>query len=407
MASQDINPHIVHGLSTDSDEELAHSLHPHSRAIFLQNVATIRASYARATELLIGDPVVKEAFPNGLPLVYALYPQLKPMRRDITGAEKFGGYPDIQRLGWMWYAAHPDHGCTLTGARLQRARWKSLVAHWPRCGCCHQPMAFLGQLDLTDWVNAIHALTRWKRGAHERDCRISGIGPERNCGTGAHRKWWYLFMCRDIHYDNPNSDVHVWLNNYAVPEPRVFPGLDDEEARKKAKEICEERDEPPVDRPEIADLVRRYCRAVQKKTLSAGGKRHAVDVLRHRPLTRAGGLITPQRVVGYHFRWELDYIGTSETYDLDDAVEEIVDANPDVFGGRGDGIKLFGAPRSQQDERRYWTGHGDILSGGPTRMAPLLTFDSLSEDVTVQIYADLLGDFYGHNLYGKADKSNT
>ncbi len=423
MSPTRLNPNIVEALSDETVEALVENHEPNARDTFLACVDLFRSSHARAVELLMAVPQISAAFPNGVPLAYALFPQTEPMPVDELAAEKFGGLPDLTHMNWLqerYYARHladeiaaPSQlnwrnwlkkqfakrawtGKSGAASGLSSFRWKSLVSRWPRCGCCHQPMMFLGQLDLTDWGLALHALT----GVGIGDDSRSGLGPRRNLGSFAHRKWWYFFMCQDNHFDCPSSDSHVWLQNRHTL-PRLGSSVSEEEVRALLQQfyratVNETVEIPVASRfPLFGETRRRVFEQSQQVELGSQTESAVVG-------------FNPQKVIGYKPGWEFDkgvFTGDRK-WRMSEAVDEVVEANPAVFGTPGQ-FRLFGAPASQQDESRFWTSRGGSMSGAALRMTPLLKFHSDQSDTTCQLYADMIGDFYGSQLYGKADLSCT
>jgi hypothetical protein len=372
MLCTDVNPLLLTDLCADSAANLALELGHYSGAAFLNCIDVVRSSHQRAIAALMAEPLIAAAFPAGVPLAPALYPLLESMAVDDLAAEKFGGIPDLRQLYWL-RNAQQEHK---KGGLLYDPRESSIERMWPRCGCCHLPMTFVGQLDLTDWVSAIHALTAARREARA-DYWWSGMGGTRNCGTSFSHKWWYIFMCRDNHCDQPSSDAHVWLHN------RYQPSVD-------------EQVPDVMDATELKEmLVNHYLGSGQQSLFLPDSPANHL-------------MIEPQRVVGYQLGWEFDFALASgiANWPLHDAIKAVMAANAEIFAVPGK-FSLFGAPRSQNTAMRPWTYRGDCLAGTPSRMSPLLSFNSIASDLTCQLYVDMGGDTHGYNLFGKSDLSNT
>ncbi|HEY9786037.1 MAG TPA: hypothetical protein V6D17_11585 [Candidatus Obscuribacterales bacterium] len=394
-----INPHlIVNPLRQGSAESVASAVGRISRQEqLLACLHAVRDGYARACEKLLASPRVAARFPGAIPLAYALYPQLEAMDEDDLGAQKFGGIPDIRHAYWINNISEKETGSWVKEPSFEQ-RFAALVENWPYCGACHKPMTFIAQMDLSDWGMAIHALT--SSGQQEKGDRwLSGIGWTRHFGSSAHRGWWYLFACRDNHFDNPNADAHVWLESRAIPFKITINGVD-----------FGSDDEQRLDDVTAKELVERFYQATQTRTFSIEGRqifesRQQTDFA-PTPAHEDHFALEPMRIVGFAIGWEFDFGVGDVDWDLRQEIDDIIEQNPQIFGSQSQ-FKLFGAPVSQQEQRRYWTVRGTARSGSALRMAPLLGFHDSNHDVTYQIYADMLGDFYGCNLYGKVDASCT
>ncbi len=397
-----INPHIVLAPFREGEsEKLASQLGIYSnKEAFQDRVERIRTSYTRACQLLMANANVAAAFPVGVPLAYALYPKLEPMPEDDLGAEKIGGLPDIRQFYWANNIRQPGQETNMENPPFE-SRLGALAKHWPVCGACRKPMTFICQIDLTDWALAIHALTSGRtfdEGSPEY--WRSGLGLTRNLGGSVHRGWWYIFACRDAssHFDNPNCDAHVWIEKRYVPLKIDIPGLQ-----------WTDSEERGVDPETARKLVEAFYQSTSTQVLSVDGKPVIESTAGHDLASETaesyGFTFTPKKIVGFDIGWEFDS-GVDVDWELSEEIRKIIDKNQDVFGC-GSGFSLFGAPASQQEERRYWTLRGQGSSTQPCRMAPLLKFHDRDHDMTYQIYVDALGDFHGYNLYGKVDASCT
>jgi hypothetical protein len=377
-----LNPHLVVApLRSGTAEELADELGLYTNQEgFTACIERIRQSYERASRILMANADVAARFPDGVPLAYALYPKLEPLTADELGAMKFGGLPDIRHFHWLNNISDKGQGQVKADPSFDD-RLLALARHWPTCACCHRPMKFIGQMDLTDWALAIHALTSEVHEGQDADSWRSGLGLTRTFG-GARRGWWYFFACSDAstHFDNPSMDCHVWIERRYVPFKINRPGY----------QVNEERG---LDEETARKLVEAFYEGIPARENDEDDHEQG-----------AWPLCEPQKIVGFDIGWELDpAVGG---WSLSDTMRELMEENEEVFG-KGNAFTLFGSPRSQQVERRYWTVSGNGRGMGPQRMAPLLHFDDKVHDVTYQLYADMLGDFYGCNIYGKIDASCT
>ncbi|MBI5171599.1 MAG: hypothetical protein HY986_01860 [Candidatus Melainabacteria bacterium] len=115
-------------------------------------------------------------------------------------------------------------------------------------------------------------------------------------------------------------------------------------------------------------------------------------------------LINLQQITGYDLRWQLD----CPEADLEThmSILDVYSANPHLFFAASNGIQIFGAPRSQQEAKRFWSLWGN-LNGEASRMSPILGFDLPDQDVTCQLNVDMIASGHGNRKYGKVDLSNT
>lgn len=267
--------------------------------------------------------------------------------------QKMGGTPDFRR----WLYVERDRAGRFNTGEI-----------WPRCGCCHQNMRFVGQFDLLPWLLPVHAATGKHQPAYPNQKMTeytvySAVGNFRMVEHAPiyRRAWWHFFACPDTagHFDNPNYESTVLISH------------------------------------EYRDLTWDQEAPVAEDTTEAW--RSSIPKVKRNSATMS---IKPRKILGWDFRLALEEDLGDPSYEGDDRVADLMKSRPDLFGDSW-GLKLFGPAVSQQFPRRYWA-----LSGSePRRMTPVLSFDDDSHDMTYQFYADTRGD--GFELHAKVDASCT
>jgi len=321
-------------------------------------------------------------------LAYRLEPQLSGItdfNKDILEAPKFGGIPDMT---W-WYSFCIDNAEMGDGRKTQTLD-DSIKNHWPVCGCCHKPMWFLGQLDITVWSQVIHLMTFEKLNKSEDlYSQMSGLGSGNQVGldSNVHDTWWFLFYCDCFNYGFQSSSAAVMLKNKFKGYGRTLKEIEKElsgdidEKRKKYLEIT--RDMHAYDKEEgCLWPEKEYCKAVEK--FMEENKIHPEMI--DKTTCENPGKIPLQFIKDYEIRFDLDY----REWLGDDLYDKIYYGTKkqakELFGNNGT-YQLFGRPRSQQTEPRYMCSFGYEGSGWKIhRMAPIINWDDSEHDMTRQMY---------------------
>jgi len=303
--------------------------------------------------LLEGVSKVKHGQEEGqfLPLTYRLDLLTDNMTPDHKGPNHMGGVPH----------------------QLLTSRGKYDVAKvWPRCGSCHEYMIFLGEMDLTPYMWVIHHLTSSK-GKEKFDRPVSGLGHsgEQEEYKPHTHKLHQMFFCPCWNHENYAPDARV-LNHY------MFKPLRGEER------------ESDKDKPEEHEKIKAF--------IEANGLDKGRD---------DRGMIPEQAVTGFKIRMDLaapedGWRGKScyrfgEVYD--DFNENFVHDNE----SRTSDYSMWGEPRSQQTERRYFSSMPDK----PIRMAPIINWNDDGNDITHQMYGCYRTAQMGGSFHARMDSSCT
>lgn len=289
-------------------------------------------------------------------LAYKLVPVLKP-GFPVLGEQGVGGLPDTRRL------------CSYG---IEKA-----VKRWPRCGCCHAPMAYVGRFNPVDWLVPLHVAFSTLNKSYGRTDEYgyySGVGNV--CAVQYLRppgRPYQVYSCLEagLHSDNPGFDCFVERFDGS------FEG--DEEVAIVAQRSAE-----------LVALVVKEYRPDGPLVFAAGGRGDS-------------GLmdLKPKVVLDWQLRFTLDLEGGVDFERLFKA-HDFIDARPGLFS-RCDDYALYGEPRSQQTPARYRTTNGYVNSG---RMTPFLGCSDAERDFTYQFYVDFRSS-EGFVAFGKVDGSCT
>lgn len=341
-------------------------------------VEEFKSKYNEAKDLLLSVKGTKSIFKDGVPLAYKLIPVIQPMEKDEYHSQKIGGLPDLS-YGFQWRMRHYklaepmlqelaylNSKIIRNGTKKQNSEKVKLLAKideikngmdndkvihsiWPRCGVCHEHMTFIGQFSFSKWRDAIHLLT-----CHSDDkWNTSGIAHKSKYNhDGAYgEEWWLAFACMEFcDHSNPNC------NAYIIKDRRSNFKLDDFDLQ---------------DKPFDEDLCKKASSSIKAKQYPLG------------------------KITGYQLKFDVD------TPEYNDKLDNMVHDHPELFNV-GD-YSIFGAPSSQQEPARYY---GTVGYKEPYRLAPILSWSDPEEDVTHQLYGDLM---YCDNfkIYGKMESSCT
>lgn len=238
----------------------------------------------------------------------------------------------------------------------------SIKKLWPRCGCCHHRMKYIGSFDLFPWGLPIHALTgtavqRYTNAKIDEYSIYSGLGNFHfhQHSTIFEKRWYHVFMCCRL------TDTHIYYPGY---DAEIL--MSDEHTKITEDEVASALPEIPTEL---------YPTKIPKPFLK--------EVL---------------GIEKYDFRIQI-----GGDYEVRDKYEDIETEHPDVFANSYEDFTLFGLPHSQQEERRY---HTTNRWAPYPEMTPFINFNKPGEDFTVQIYSDLQTS-NGYRVYGKIDGSCT
>jgi hypothetical protein len=277
-----------------------------------------------------------------IPVAYRLDIITKRVRQDPFQSSKFGGLPNPQSI--------------------HRNKLKAMAENWPRCSVCRTPMAFTGQVHVSDWLIAIHQCTyQGIKDDGKRDQRRSALGHSHfiNKFTPDLNMWFYFWHCADNH-------ILTWC-------------------------------------PDA------LCRGIWIRTPTPSPNWSIADLRKAIPRIPRGilGKIPLEIVTEIKLKFDIDdpqkYSRRDDTWDRIDKVENLY---PELFSHEGR-YQLFGAPRSQQQEPRYCCINS---YPEPHRMGPLLNWNHHSDDMTHQMYGCIpCGNTEGIDLYiyAKMDHSCT
>lgn len=410
------NPHIINKINKKAVEKLCKKeaqLRDSEKSIKEKTVIFLQ-KYNEASNIIHSLPKTSFKVNQRIPLAYKLNPQLSDITdKDILALPKFGGIPDMT---W-WYSFVIDYG-KVEGKETQKL-YNNIEKEWPICGCCHKPMRFLGQIDITDWARVIHLLTYEDRTTEEYQkndrhyYQISGLGSGNQNGLTniSHDLWWYFFYCDCFNYGVEGYSAVILLKhkfqgfkggipNY-ISDMLKVKDLDDK-TRKHFEEVKKVYD--PVERDKCLWPKEEY-----RATVEEFMEKNNV----HPEMAKSDqgtGKIPLQFVKGFDLGFDLDFPGVIHD-DLYGAIYYGAKKQyQDIFGHRGT-YQLFGRPSSQQEEPRYMCSYGyDQGFHGYKlhRKAPLICWDDFECDMTRQMYGCLrCTDSECDTVWAKMDNSCT
>jgi hypothetical protein len=403
------NPHIINEINNGAVEKLCEEEQEKS-TLFLNK-------YKRAGELTAkAQDTLKSVPANRTPLAYRLEPRLSDItdfNNDVLLSPKFGGIPDMT---W-WYSFVIDHG-KMEGKETQKLD-ENIKEHWPVCGCCHKPLWFLGQVNMTDWARVIHLLTYEDIAKEEYQknnrhfYQLSGLGSGDKVGLNllSHDLWWYFFYCDCFNYNIESSSAVVLLR-YKFKGFKDVPDFLVKELEKKDLSDKEKiqleslkKMLDPKEKEKCLWPIEDYCKAVEK--FMEENKIHPEKI---KPDDGTCGKIPLQFINGFDLRFDIDYPGVIH----EDLYETLYygDNKPekDIFGSSGP-YSLFGRPHSQQEEPRYVCSYGydNSFDGWKIhRMAPIICWNDSEHDMTRQMYGCFrCVDSQSNTVWAKMDHSCT
>ncbi len=256
-----------------------------------------------------------------------------PVELDPTAPMQIGGLPDLAGAinSSAAYAVHEKRTPSLE---------KLVDVYWPVNQITGQPLKFLCQLDVYDWMVVIHHLTResWGDQLHDSSSPYNWFS-----AAGGHKLLQYphrfqVWFDPDFQESMLGANAFILVTNDLAPEQEVF------------------------SRAEIIEAVRQKNDEANKVDYATA---EALPRLQLAPPTLG-------------FDVEVRENGLS--YIADKPYDKLQD-NP-VCSSRAD-IQLFGKASSQQEPRRFINPYPHH----PHRMTPFLCWHSRAHDVTHQIYA--------------------
>ncbi len=345
--------HDVHGYYERIDEQ---------RPIQHANVLTFYDKYERVVELLKQAGLEKYT----KLLTYVLAPVFCEETCGVHDS-KVGGTPGIIH--------HFTTPISIAKHHKQEVNLTNMIERmWPRCGCCHEPMVFVGQFDLHPWAAPIHCATEFQLICGDgRPWPVSGIGNERMAQYGSifANKMLHVFMCRtaSYHFDNPNGDCFALITSKYKNEDRT------------------------KDLPNDTEF--------HEALVAAGYDKHTFGSLTEDE-PGVSDEILHKKITGHELFFEFD-CGRASVKKRDE-LDELAEEHPELFltYDRCE-YKLFGEARSQQEAKRPFSSNS---YAGPRVLTPTLYFSDDNADMSYQLYFDLIGSD-GYKAYGKTDASCT
>lgn len=232
---------------------------------------------------------------------------------------------------------------------------KSYEKLWPRCGCCHKRMKFIGSFNLISVDTPIHILTSYKYDISDNAYSyISSLGNFRlhQHNSIYSHKYHNVFACLSSRhsYHNPNFNVFVLVNTIYKNE-------------------------------------KNKCNSIpcNKDLLPKGAKLYS----RVRNISRFEFKIQIENDYDIIYKNGMNY-------------EKLVEKYPDIFSNYEE-YRLFGYPKSQQEPKEYLTTNGFCPQ---IKMTPFINFNDNKNDITYQLYCDMQSS-NGYFYYGKVDSSST
>lgn len=401
------NPHIINEINNEAVEKICKDkflLRPIKEVEPMkEKAAEFLLKYSRAKEMLYSFPKSPFKIKSHIPLAYRLEPQLSDItdfNNDNLASPKFGGVP---YMTW-WYSFCYDKA-EIEGQESQKEGQESqkldenIKENWPICGCCHKPLWFLGQIDITEWAQVIHLLTYedlkkgkklkdWeKRDRHYHQLSGLGSGDKVNLNLTSHDLWWYFFYCDCFNFNIESSSAVVLLKpkfqgllsdpNFLLKELEK-PNL----SEKRRREIEALKNLRGPDKEKCLWPIEEYYEAAVK--FMKENERHP-EFIDSRDTC---GKVPLQFIKNFKLHFDLDYPGmiSDDLYDAFIYNDEKDPEREDIFAGYST-YSLFGRPRSQQQEPRYVCSFGyEGESWKIHRMAPIICWDDSKHDMTRQMY---------------------
>lgn len=323
----ELNPHIVWSLNKKIGK--CFFLEENEKSLFnefIQKYNKAKSLFSEYKDKFCGKDFV--------PLAYRLdiITGDEQKQDDIT-KDKLGGIPDIRN--YMMYDFSIKNKTLI----------ESISNSWPICKCCGKRMIFIGQMNYTNYINAIHVATSKKDDFFE----LSAFGKRDSFGFSERHLYFYCTCYNDIGL----SYNSILLKNYVIPY----------RAEKKVLDLKD------------------YNAEIQNFMLDNGI--HPDNIKR--------GKIPLKFIEKYDLNFDLDWIfGNKNNLSYEEELEEIIEevlpeALPSPSGKYGSDFTLFGKPESQQEQKRFFNPIGYNKA---TRMSPLINWTDEHEDFTYQIYGD-------------------
>ena len=312
---------------------------------------------------------------------------------------KWGGYPELRN----WYyidqrhmsapKGHPGEGRSNyenPGITLEQA----LKQYWPKCQCCGRPMTFLGQFDLNEWGQVLEYFTlennpdSWngKDNHNWFDHNASSSFPSLN-----YRRRILYFSCGCFSYgifgadsaiieagwygdDGMFKDIDLDFRGRPYTEPAEDASQNDKDQyrmhlRKKANVVTD------------AEYVKALKKALPKRCFQAEEQLvedmtigFDLDTVRHYAVYGATDMaVMPDNDI------------TDDLEDFTESTEGNFLSTNNGYGTNAD-LCLFGAPRSQQTEKRVLDPR---YTHNPHRLRPLICWNDRKYDQCHQMYGSL------------------
>jgi len=401
----ELNPHIIKKLNrwnrTSLDKELFNSsfMYVNSHELLLKHMEEMQEAFG------IAKKIAKD-----VPIAYRLEPVTKPLRRDNINVQKFGGIPNLNLL----YSLLHYSKIILLKNEKHRIVTRPHTAYsfiedlWPRCKCCNARMQFIGQFELHRWMLAIHILTGYSvkgdGGSKKIGHKYSAMGwGHRLTNVYPSHRYVYLFwFCSNGHFDESPSDVQIDLAHVPSGNEVFNP---DEDAYRFRSKLGVEADKI-VTKSHVEDFKNDYCRtpwtdeeyiAAVKKFMKDNKIR--IDKRFESPIPR-------EKVIGYNIRFDIDwkkrFASGKDWKKVDNTIDRI---EKNSLFKKNHQFQFFGAPSSQQRERRYMCPSSWMIH----RQNPLLSWWDSNHDMSHQLYGCLRcpSNESGDVIYGKMDSSCT
>lgn len=326
------------------------------RAPQYENAKLFYSRYEAIVELLKANKLGRYA----KYLTYSLCPKFSDDPPGLSDS-KIGGIPDLRNELHFMSALRRMRSANGISNEADGLDMSIIVRKaWPVCGACQEPMQFLAQIDMQNWLLPIWLATNYQQGG-EYPYICSGLGLDRVVNPGFHiykRQLWSFFVCAyaSEHFCNPNYDAHL-----------------------------------------------KFCRTYKEDKRECSEERF-LSIFADAGFSEQNACDAPMRgkkIIGLELQFDLDY----HTYlpnKVSDRLHKLIDAHPELFGSYADEYAMFGEPRSQQMPKRYWA-----QSGSPRRLTPVINYNHSERDMTYQLYYDLVHTDHGFEAFGKVDASCT
>lgn len=365
-----LNPNIVSRVHAHNGKvdclEMAHYVYPQRVEGIAKLVDEFIAKFKEARTLA-----------GKLPLAYRLDLITKPMPSDRMGVPKFGGVPDLsQTFSKIEYLRRNPKANANTKPSDQYMYAPPplsvfLKEKWPTCPNCHDRLTFVGQISVSDWILAIHQATyttsqsknEYKRNAPNDRRSVFGHNYSMTSTFfGLGESWLYFWCCPNNHILELCPEAICWVkyvredkdmeDMFEMSRPI---GGEEKKTKPKKKQKC-----PPWSISQYRKSARKYIN-------------HSNDII--------VGPMKPEEVVDIKLRFDID-VDSETRWNEDDKIDSLIEEHGDLFGQEGN-FQLFGAPHSQQTERRFMC-MGEYPQ--PHRMMPLLQWDHPEHDMAHQMY---------------------